>query len=104
LDNLLICADNNVQIVASLAILLSRVERMAKMITSVPLETLINTPFAADIMKELNSLLESQKELPIFNSPMIEIVSQLILEFAPVCRLSEALVNPYAPRIIFFII
>lgn len=69
-----------------------RIQYVARLILQTPISGLINSTLAAQFMSTLNEMLSQERMLFVGNADAEELLTRLIIIFAPVARLAESLV------------
>jgi hypothetical protein len=78
---------------SSHTLLLTRIDRIARRILKTAVHDLLHFNVAVEIMKELQELMESQRNMAVGNADAEELLTKLVYVFADVTRAVEAVVS-----------
>ncbi|CAG8482877.1 23179_t:CDS:10 [Rhizophagus irregularis] len=81
---------------SSHTLLLTRIDRIARRILKTAVHDLLHFNVAVEIMKELQELMESQRNMAVGNADAEELLTKLVYVFADVTRAVEAVNHSYA--------
>jgi len=73
--------------------LLTRIDRIARRILKTVVHDLLHFNVAVEIMKELQELMESQRNMAVGNADAEDLLTKLVYVFADVARAVEAVVS-----------
>jgi hypothetical protein len=73
--------------------LLTRIDRIARRILKTVVQDLLHFNVAVEIMKELQELMEAQRNMAVGNADAEELLTKLVYVFADVARAVEAVVS-----------